>query len=198
MDFGIIYQLKTKKFWWLDVLFYFVVTLLVATVACFFIFYIKISILEKKLAEAEASSAGTGTAVQLESEKKVFSYQEKIDTFETLFNNHKKSTNILAFMEGATLPNVWFSSFSMDAKRAGAAVSGETESTTSLTRQIAIFEGSELVKNVSGLSYGLSESGRVQFSFDISFDPAIFFSEDFNALDTISPSTSLFLNMDIF
>ena len=41
MDFSVIFQLRTKKFWWMDVIFYFVISALVATVLCYLIFLIK-------------------------------------------------------------------------------------------------------------------------------------------------------------
>ena len=44
MDFSVIFQLRTKKFWWMDVIFYFVIYLLIATVLCYFIFLIVLEI----------------------------------------------------------------------------------------------------------------------------------------------------------
>ena len=41
MDFSVIFQLRTKKFWWMDVIFYFVISLLIATLFCYVIFLTK-------------------------------------------------------------------------------------------------------------------------------------------------------------
>ena len=40
MDLSAIFQIRTKKFWWMDVIFYFVISLLVATVFCYGIFWL--------------------------------------------------------------------------------------------------------------------------------------------------------------
>ena len=41
MDFSTIFQIRTKRFWWMDVIFYFVISLLIATVLCYVIFMTK-------------------------------------------------------------------------------------------------------------------------------------------------------------
>ncbi len=205
MDFGIIYQLKIKKFWWLDTIFYFVVALLLATIICFVIFTVKISFQEKRLKDLENNIVNTGTAEQKESEKKVFEYQKKIDNFATILASHKIPTNILKFFEQITLPNVWFNNFLIGAQTAGVQVSGEAESTIALSRQILTLEQNEFIKNISDLTSELTETGRIRFNMNLSINPDIFFSSFFEnltqpggILETTTPSTSLFLNMKYF
>jgi len=205
MDFGIIYQLKIKKFWWLDTIFYFVVALLLATIICFVIFTVKISFQEKRLKDLENNIVNTGTAEQKESEKKVFEYQKKIDNFATILDSHKIPTNILKFFEQITLPNVWFNNFQIGAQTAGVRVSGEAESTTTLSRQILTLEQNEFIKNISDLTSEPTETGRIKFDMNLSINPDIFFSSLFEnlmqpggILETTTPSTSSFLNKLIF
>jgi len=205
MDLGIIYQLKTKKFWWLDVIFYFTAAVLLAVIICFGIFTLKISSQEKKLEELQNKiTVGTGTAEQKEEEKIVFEYQKKIENFVAFLADHKAPTNILKFFEETTLPNVWFNSFLMDVQTAEVKISGESEGPIALSRQVAVFEGNQFVKNVTGLNLEPTETGRMRFSFNLNLDPSIFLmptlediqSEDI--LETTSPSASLFLNEDLF
>ncbi|MBU4274223.1 hypothetical protein KKE19_00185 [Patescibacteria group bacterium] len=205
MDFGIIYQLKTKKFWWLDVIFYFTVALLLATIICFVIFSIKISFQEKKLEDLQNTiTTSTGTAQQKEEEKKVFEYQKKIDDFAAILAVHKAPTNILKFFEETTLPNVWFNNFSMNAQTAGIRINGETEDTVALSRQIAVFEQNQFVENVADLNFESTETGKTRFSLNLALDPNIFFLTTIEEiqpeeiLETVSPSSSLFLNNNIF
>jgi hypothetical protein len=205
MDFGIIYQLRTKKFWWIDTIFYFVVALLLATIICYLIFTTKISFQEKRLKDLENSMANVGTAQQKELESKVLDYQKKIDNFAILLQNHKIPTNIPDFLEKTTLPNVWFYTFLITAKISGIQLSGEAENMPTLSRQISIFEGNELVKTISDLSSEITSSGRVRFSVNLSFDPNIFLLPSLEGmapsgeiLETTSPSTSLLLSGLIF
>lgn len=202
MDFGIIYQLKTKKFWWLDTIFYFVVALLLATVICFFIFTIKISFQDKKLKELESGIASVGTAQQKETEKEVFEYQKKINDFAILLAEHKIPTNILKFFEKMTLPNVWFNNFIISAQGARIQISGEAEDLIALSRQLLILEGSKFFKDITELSFEPTETGRMKFNTSLSINPDIFFEAniedivpDEGILETTSPSSSLFLNI---
>lgn len=198
MDFGIIYQLKIKKFWWLDTIFYFVAALLLATIICFAIFTVKISFQESKLKELENNIVDTGTTQQRELEKEVFEYQGKIDNFATILANHKIPTNVFKFFEKITFPNVWFNNFIVMAQTAGIQISGETENTTALSRQILVFEEDEFIKNISDLTFEPTETGKIRFNLNISLSPDIFFSTTGEILETTSPSTSLFLNKFIF
>lgn len=205
--FGIIYQLKTKKFWWLDVVLYFAVALLLATIICFVIFVAKISYQEKKLKDLDNDIAQTGTAEQKELEKKVFEYQKKIDNFATILADHKNPTNILDLFEKIVLPNVWFNNFLITAITTQAAklqVSGEAESTTALSRQISTLEQSEFIKDITSLNSESTETGKVRFSIGLSVNPDVFIpsvSESLppgGILETTSPSSSLLFNKNIF
>ena len=126
MAFDIIYQLRTKKFWWLDTILYFVLTILIATIIVYFIFDIKISFQEKKLQDLEADIATTGIPQQKELEKKVFEYQKKINDFVILLNSHKTPSNLFSFIEQFTLPNVWFADFNLDTNTPTLKLVGET------------------------------------------------------------------------
>lgn len=203
MDFGIIRQLKIKKFWWLDTILYFVVTLLVATIFCFLIFTVKISVEKKNMAQLDAKIANTGTSQQKQLEEEVFEYQDKIDNFATLLNAHKIPTKIFDAIKGFMLPNVWFNNFAMDAKSSIIQVIGETDDMASLSRQIEIIEGLDFVKDISGLTFDMAESGKINFSFGIILYPKIFFAledtatpkdnsliPDVPVIDTTSPSSA--------
>lgn len=200
MDFGIIYQLKIKKFWWLDAILYGVSALLLAAVLCFAIFSVKISLQEKKISELDGKIADTGTSEQKETEKIVFEYQKKIDDFALLFVDHKLPTNIFKMLERDTLPNVWMSSFLTSAEQANLAISGEAENLNALSRQIDIFETNKFIKNIDSLSTSPNETGRIKFDVKFTLDKDIFSSQDFSVpvLETTSPSTGLFLNPNIF
>ncbi len=193
MDFGIIYQLKIKKFWWLDVILYFVSALLLATLFCFLVFSFKISLEKKRIAQLDEKIASIGTTEQKEREKKVFEYKMKIEKFSDLLAKHKMPTRIFKIFEEITLPNVWFNSFSLNAFSPELRVAGQTDDMLSLSRQLAIFEEQEFVKNITNLNFGLTEDNKTEFNFVLTFDPNILFFSAENLKNeesnTMEPST---------
>jgi len=186
MAFDIIYQLRTKKFWWLDTILYFTLTILIATVITYFIFNIKISFQEKKIQDLEGNIATTGIPQQKELERKVFEYQKKINDFSTLLAAHKIPSNLFKLIEESTLPNVWLSLFILNTKGPQLRLTGEAEDVLVLARQISVFKESKFVKDIEFLSLNLEEEGRIKFNLTIFLNPQIFTS-----LENLEETTSI-------
>ncbi len=195
MDFSIIYQLRAKKFWWMDVIFYFVLSLLIATILCYLVFVIKIAMQNKEIKEQEAALETVGTDQQKEYEGEVLLYQKKIADFIALFRNHEFASKVFGFIEQQTRPNVWFKRFDMDQKAGAVKLSGEADDMEALSRQVAAFEKSEYVKKLDVLNSSLGESARIDFNLELVLDPKIFapISEALDQLpsltETVTPSS---------
>lgn len=174
MAFDIIYQLRTKKFWWLDTILYFALAMLIATVIVYFIFSIKISLQEKKIQELKEDIATTGIPQQKELEVKVFEYQKKINDFSVLFTDHKIPSNILHFIEESAFPNAWFSLFSLNVQEDQIKLSGEIKDALVLARQVSLLKENEFVNDVKLLNFSLGEQGKVIFNLTFSLDSRIF------------------------
>jgi len=174
MDFSAIFQLRTKKFWWMDVILYFVISLLVATLICYAIFLIKNSMINDQINDVNLALQRVGTKLQRDQEKTVINYQSKIGDFSNLLKNHEFASNVFAFMESQTMPNVWFKQFSLDAKSNAVQLSGESNDMEALSRQISVFEKNKYVKNIGALNSSLGESARIQFNVNIVLDQNIF------------------------
>jgi hypothetical protein len=174
VDWSIIFQLRNKKFWWVDVIFYFAISLLVATIFCYAIFIIKNGMLEKSIKDAEKKLQEVGTAQQKGYEKEVIMYQRKINDFNQLIANHGFASNAFAFMEQETRPNVWFKQFSLSEKSGSIGISGEADDMEAFARQTAVFEKNDYVTNIGGLSSTIGQSARVQFNFNLTLSPKIF------------------------
>ncbi len=167
-------QAKIKKFWWVDVILYFVMSLLVATLICYAIFLIKNSMINEQIDDVNLSLKTLGTNLQKDQEKAVINYQAKINDFSNLLKNHKFASNVFAFMESQTMPNVWFKQFSLDAKTNAVQLSGESDDVEALSRQIAAFEKNKYVKSIGVLNSSLGESARTQFNVNLVLDQNIF------------------------
>jgi hypothetical protein len=174
MDFSAIFQIRTKRFWWMDVIFYFVISLLIATIFSYVIFLVKNNFQREDIKKETAALETVGTAQQKSEEQSVIGYQKKISDFTNLLKNHEFASNVFAFMEAQTLPNVWFKQFSLDEKSNGVQLSGESDDLDALSRQVASFERNKYVKNISTLNSALGESARITFNIDLLLDQSIF------------------------
>ena len=95
--FGILNKLRDNKLWWVDVVFYFIISSLIATIFCYLIFAAKIYSQKTSIKNYEASLATVGTDEQKDMEKQVFDYQKKINDYSPLIKDHKVFFNILTY-----------------------------------------------------------------------------------------------------
>lgn len=174
MDFSTIFQLRDKKFWWVDVIYYFTISLFVAMVFCYLIFLVKNIIQNKDIKNEIEALKTVGTDEQRNYEKVVLGYQKKFKDFNVLLKNHEFASNAFAFLEQKTRPNVWFEQFTLDEKNNTVQLSGEADNMESFSRQVADFEGDKYVKNVGPLSTTLSQTGKIGFGITLLLDAKIF------------------------
>jgi hypothetical protein len=174
MDFSAIFQLKAKKFWWMDVIFYFAISLLIAAVFSYLVFLLKNNFQRQDIQKAQTDLQGLGTDQQKEHEDNVIGYRNKINDFTLLFADHEFASNAFAFMQTQTMPNIWFTQFSLDQKSNTIQLSGEAEDVDALSRQVAVFEKNKYVKSVGALNSSLGDSQRNQFSINLALDQSIF------------------------
>ena len=174
MDFSVIFQLRTKKFWWMDVIFYFVISLLIATVFCYLIFLVKDGMIKKQIVDETAAMETVGTAQQKQHETEVLSYQKKIANFVGLLKNHEFASNSFAFMQAQTMPNIWFNQFNLDEKNNAIQLSGESDDMDAFSRQLLTLETNKYVKSIGTINSSLGESARTEFNMDLVLDQSIF------------------------
>jgi hypothetical protein len=189
MDFSIIYKLRAKKYWWLDVILYFAVSVLIAVVFCYIIFSVKISIVKKGIEDQTTSLQTVGTNDQKNQEKEVLGYIRKINDFNTLFKNHKFASNAFAFMQQQTMPFIWFKRFALDQRNSSVQLSGQAESMDSFSRQVANFEKNNYIKKLGSISSTIATDGKVDFGTSLSLDQKIFDYTLELALQTTSGET---------
>lgn len=150
--------------------------------------YLLLIYLEKKVPaeiqklEVEISQSKSPEVTSLEQELKI--KQQKIDDFSKIINQRPFPTKFFGFVEGsfsetkkfASLihPRVQILGFSLNLKDGKLNISGLTENFTTLEQQYLIFQKESLVKEVNLSSFSVGKEGKVNFSFDLSFDPGIF------------------------
>lgn len=187
MDFSAIFQLRTKKFWWMDVIFYFVISSLIATVLCYLIFLTKNSFQREDIKKEIVALQTVGTDQQKGYEKDVVDYRNKINDFSSLLKNHEFTSNVFAFVGAQTMPNIWFKQFGLDKKNNEAQLSGESDDMDAFSRQVATFEKNKYVKNIGILNSALGDSARIEFNINLALDRNIL-SYLPSILETTTPS----------
>jgi hypothetical protein len=191
MDFSVIFQLRTKKFWWMDVIFYLVISLLIASVFCWIIFIVKNNIQRGEIKTETDKLQVINNDQQKGYEADVINYQKKISDFTGIFQNHEFASNIFAFMQAQTMPNVWFNQFNLDEKNSSVQLSGESSDMDAFSVQVAALEKNKYVKSLGTLDSLLGKSARVKFDMNLTLDQNIFsyISDMTPILQTVSPST---------
>jgi hypothetical protein len=174
MDFSAIFQLRTKKYWWLDVIFYVAISLLIATVFCFVIFWGKNHYQRQDIEKVTKNLQSVGTFQQKENETEVQIYQKKVQDFTLLFKDHEFASNVFAFLQDQTMPSIWYNQFSLDEKNHGALLTGEAESMDAFSRQVGVFENNKYVKSITALNSSIANSARIQFTMSLNLDGSIF------------------------
>ena len=174
MDFSAIFQIRTKKFWWMDVIFYFVISSLIATALIWVIFLVKDGMINKQIDATKTALLTVGTQLQKSQESDVISYQKKINDFTNLLKSHEFASHVFNFMQAQTMPNVWFKQISLDERSNSVQLSGESDSMDAFSRQVATFERNTYVKNIASLNSSLGGSARVGFNISLQMDKNIF------------------------
>jgi hypothetical protein len=169
---------------WLRILFPLSLFLLLVTIFS----YLLLIYLEKRIPaqiqklDAEIAQAKGPEIMALEQELKM--KKKKIDDFSEIINRRPFPTKFFGFAEGsfsetkkfASLihPQVQISGFSLNLKDGKLNISGLTENFVTLEQQYLIFQKEPLAKEVNLSSFSVGKEGKVNFSFDLSFDPMIF------------------------
>ena len=174
MDSKTKFQPKNNGFSWVDALFYFTVSLLIAVVFCYAMFFVKNNAQKKEIAEHEVELQDIGTDQQKQYEKTVIYYQKKIKDFLVLFRNHEFASRTFAFMQDETLSDIWFKQFNLDKKNEKIQLLGEAKNMEIFSRQVANFETSEYVEGVDALNSNIAEAGATIFNVNLNMTSALF------------------------
>ncbi|MCX6760233.1 MAG: hypothetical protein NTW46_02725 [Candidatus Nealsonbacteria bacterium] len=114
------------------------------------------------------------TAEEKALEDSLTGYQNKINIFGKIFEDHRKVVNILSFIEKTCHPSVYFSDISYDVKTGETSLDGTAADFMTVSQQVIIFkEQKDIVKKVSLKSLAPSENGDIGFSLTLTIDPNI-------------------------
>ncbi len=175
MDISLLSKLKNSEGRWIQPLLYLALAILIAACFCYAVFAFKVYLQNTKISEINSKLALYGSPSEKLSESKFLDYKKKIDYFNTIIKNHKTSSGAFDFLEGKTLPNIWYSGISILELKNEITLTGEAATMEALSRQVKLFEESaDDIKSVSILSSKMGDQGRAQFSLTLSVYPKMF------------------------
>ena len=99
-------------------------------------------------------------------------YQQRISDFKALLSKHKEMKNVFTFLERNTISTIWFTNF--EASGESISLKGKSPGFLTIEQQIGVFSSQEEVEKVTLSGVTITEEGQIEFSMEISFNPAIF------------------------
>lgn len=152
--------------------------LLIAIIVGMIGFYICLLNFEKKtesvLVGLEQALAKTRTSEEQELEKKILTYQKKINDFASLLAVHKSSKDFFKLLEENCHPYIWFSELRLDLKTFKVHLAGEAENFQAVEQQISIFRGLNGISEVNLSNISIGKEGKISFVLEISLSPELF------------------------
>lgn len=113
-------------------------------------------------------------------ENLIKSYRDRIDEFSSLVANHKLSSNFFGesqyktgILEKDTHPKVMFNEMTFNVRDNTITLSGVTETFEILAQQVVLFQNDKMVKSVKTSKADTNKEGKIEFTLDIVFDPAL-------------------------
>ena len=155
---------------WQDLLFYFSIGLFSAAIASFFFLNNSQGKMEYSLKNTEDSLAQRETTEEIAMEKEIKTTEKQVRDFSQILKSHLEPSKVFDFFPKIVHPKAWFNKVSFDAAKSEAVISGQTESFVTLQQQIFIFRQEPLIKNFFLNSFSVGKEGRIDFSFNISFN----------------------------
>lgn len=174
MAFELLYALKTKKFWWIDIIFYFSIAFLVGVIIFYFVLDIEISAQKNKMEKLSQNIEKFGTEEQKKMEREVFDYQKKINEVSKLVKLNKVPSSFFGLVEQIILPGIYFPNVSVSTENSKTQLVGQAENFENLSKQLAVLEENENVEKIEQFYAKLSEEAKITFNLTLLLSPELF------------------------
>jgi len=158
----------------LNILFYISLSLILVFLIIFFLLNNAVQKSTKFLENQEQTLIAQRTPEQLELEKKILNFQQKIGDFNVLFNQHRFLANAFSILEKLTHSKVWFSDFQLTPQTGSIALVGEANSFQNLAEQILILKGNENIRETNLSGARINPKGNIEFNLQLTLSPDVF------------------------
>lgn len=127
----------------------------------------------KTISDTNQAIQAEKTSERISLENDLLLNKRRIDDFGLIIKAHQLDSNFLKYLEGVTHPKVFFTGANMDFEKHSVTLNGLTDSFYILGQQLIVLDNAKELSGVSMTSVGLTKSGLVEFTVDLSFDPSI-------------------------
>lgn len=159
----------------LSLLFYGAILIFGGVVIMFFLFEYWHDKTTDTLENLEETLTKGRTAEDIQLEKEVFLWKNKIDDFFSIIRSRKNPIPFFSFMEANTHPQVFFSQTSLSLSDNKVSLGGETSDFRTLEQQMFVFRTRKEIETFTLSNIGIGQETRpVMLGFELLFLPALF------------------------
>lgn len=158
----------------LNILFYLSLALILLSLASFFFLYQSLKKSDKTLKDLEGALISQVGQEQLEMEKNILEFRQKLKDFELLSNQHRFTSNALQVLENLAHSKVWFSDFQLNIQDSQLILKGEADNINILGEQLLVFKKSAEIKETALSDVKTNPNGKIEFQISLTVDPKVF------------------------
>ncbi len=171
---NLIHKPKVEVPKWQTNLFHVSLVLLVIAVLGYFIFMI----FEKSSNSQRDKASEELVALEVEEDpqlvEEVLKYENKINNFKILLNEHQGVLVFLETLDNLESPNTKFIDFSLDVPSKTVNLSGITSNVQELLKQQNMFNNEELIEEFKLTDWSINNEGRLDFKYNLTIKEKAF------------------------
>lgn len=156
---------------WLNILFYILIFLFVASIVSIFILNSSLSNSLEDLSSLEIIILQKETPENASLEDKILVYRDKIRDFSYLADQHLMTSKVFGIVEGFCHPKVWFSNFGLDSRKGELSLNGKTDDFKNLGQQLLILKDEESITGYTLKEALIDSDGKIDFTLLINLSP---------------------------
>jgi len=150
--------------------FYFSILFLIFTIILAVFLNFKIKKLDNELIQKQQKLSALQSSETLKKKNELLNLNSEIRYFFKILDQKNYPSKVFDFISKNTHKNVYFNSFSWDAKDNSVSLSGATKSLKDLSEQILIFQSQNCISNFLVSDIKGSKEGEIVFSISFKFN----------------------------
>jgi len=156
---------------WINILFYVLAFLLVASIITFFVLRSSVNRSVEELASLNSQLEEKNLPEVTDLEKEIIGYKTLFQDFEIILGEHKENTRSFAFLEKIVHSSVWFSSLSLAPTEEKVVLSGVARNFNSLGQQMLVLKDREELNDFKLVAASINSKAQIDFELHLYFNP---------------------------
>ena len=165
---------EVKSSFFIDLLFSICVIFLVTSVVVSIFLFLSQLALNRSLKDVNNKLAAVGTPEELQLEKNILLTKQKIDDFDYLLNSHRSNLKFFTNIESLSHPDIFFTKVELKINQGKVSFSGLVDNFEILGQQFLILKEQNYIKDVSLAKASIEKDGKINFTYDVSFNQGEF------------------------